>query len=253
MIELRAWEGIPEIAPGTRLDLLLAEGARVADVRPGDILCIAHKIVSKAEGRMVALADVTPGEEALDLAATTAKDPRLVELILRESRAIVRRRNSLLVCETHHGFVCANAGIDASNVPPGMVVLLPVDPDRSARHIQHAVSQAVGGRIGVVITDTHGRAFRTAIVNIAIGLAGFDAVVDHRGGRDREGRVLVATQQALGDELAAASGMLMDKGGGYPVVIVRGVRTSPAPGTAADLVRDQAHDLFRGSTTVGES
>lgn len=246
MIELRALEGIPEIEPGTRLAELMAARAREDAVRPGDILCIAHKIVSKAEGRMVALADVEPGERAVDLAAPTTKDPRLVELILRESRRVVRQRRSLFVCETHHGFICANAGIDASNVPEGKVVLLPVDPDRSARHIQSAVSGAVGGRVGVVITDTHGRAFRKAIINVAIGVAGFEAVVDHRGGHDREGRTLVATEQALADELAAAAGMLMDKGGGYPVVVVRGVQTSPAPGTVNDLVRDPEQDLFRG-------
>lgn len=251
MIELRAMGGIPEITPGMDLPALIAEGAARLDVLPGDIVCVAHKIVSKAEGRMVALADVIPGPAALELAKTNTKDPRLLELIVRESRKIVRRRGSLLVCETHQGFICANAGIDASNVPHGHVVLLPVDADRSARHIQAAVSAAVGGRVGVVITDTHGRAFRKAIINVAIGIAGFDAVVDHRGGFDREGRMLVATEQALGDELAAASGILMDKGGGYPVVLVRGVATAPAPGTVGDLVRAEEHDLFRTDAGMG--
>jgi coenzyme F420-0:L-glutamate ligase/coenzyme F420-1:gamma-L-glutamate ligase len=200
----------------------------------------------------VALADVTPTSAAIELAHSTGKDPRLVELILGESRRIVRRRRSLLICETHHGFICANAGIDASNVADGHVVLLPVDPDRSARHIQTAVSAAVGGRVGVVITDTHGRAFRKAIINVAIGVAGFHAVVDHRGGRDREGRMLVATEQALGDELAAASGMLMDQGGGVPVVIVRGLTTAPAPGSIDELIRAEEHDLFRAAQNEGE-
>lgn len=251
-MNLFALAGIGEITPGTRLDQLLAERARAAGVQPGDILCVAHKIVSKAEGRMVRLADVTPGPAALELAETNSKDPRLLELILRESRRIVRRRGSLLVCETHHGFICANAGIDASNVPDGHVVLLPVDSDRSARHIQSAVSAAIGGRVGVVITDTHGRAFRKAIINVAIGIAGFDPVVDHRGGFDREGRLLVATEQALGDELAAAAGILMDKGGGLPVVVVRGIETTPSPGTVHDLVRAAEHDLFRGTDTGGD-
>lgn len=251
MIELSAIAGIPEITAGMDLPALIAALAREHAVMAGDVVCIAHKIVSKAEGRMVALADVTPGPAALELAQTNSKDPRLLELILRESRTIVRRRGSLLVCETHQGFICANAGIDASNVPHGHVVLLPVDADRSARHIQAAVSAAVGGRVGVVITDTHGRAFRKAIINVAIGIAGFEAVVDHRGGYDREGRMLVATEQALGDELAAAAGILMDKGGGYPVVIVRGVVTAPAPGTVADLVRAEEHDLFRTDAGKG--
>ncbi len=245
MIGLFAIEGIGEITPGVDLPALVARHALADGVRPGDIIAVAHKIVSKAEGRMVALDDVTPGPAARELARTNTKDPRLLELILRESRQIVRRRGSLLVCETHHGFICANAGIDASNVPLGHVVLLPVDPDRSARHIQAAASAAVGGRVGVVVTDTHGRAFRKAIINIAIGIAGFDAVVDHRGGFDREGRMLVATEQALGDELAAAAGMVMDKGGGHPVVVIRGVDTTPAPGTMRDLVRAEEHDLFR--------
>lgn len=244
-MNLFALEGIGEITPHDDLPSLLGDACRAARVAPGDIVCIAHKIVSKAEGRMVALDEVEPGDQARELAVTNSKDPRLLELILRESRKIVQRRGSLLVCETHHGFICANAGIDASNVPYGHVVLLPIDPDRSARHIQSAIARSVGGRVGVVITDTHGRAFRRAIINVAIGIAGFDAVVDHRGGRDREGRTLVATEQALADELAAAAGILMDKGGGHPVVVVRGVHTRPAPGTVRDLVRPEAQDLFR--------
>lgn len=158
---------------------------------------------------------------------------------------VVRRRRSLLVCETHHGFICANAGVDASNTPDGTVLLLPVDPDASARRIQHALSQAAGGRVGVVITDTHGRAFRRGLVNVAVGVAGFDAVMDHRGGRDREGRMLVATDQALGDEIAAAAGMLIGKSSGRPAALVRGLVTAPAPGTLRDLVRREDQDVFR--------
>lgn len=207
---------------------------------------VAHKVVSKAEGRVVTLADVVPGPAARALAQETGKTPALCELILSESRRIVRRRGGTLICETHHGFVCANAGIDSSNVTPGRVVLLPVDPDASARRLQAALSGAAGGRVGVVVCDTHGRAFRRGLVNVAIGVAGFAAVADHRGERDREGRVLVATEQAVADELAAASGLLMPKGGGTPAVLFSGVATDPAPGTASELVRDPAHDLFRG-------
>lgn len=214
-------------------------------VRPGDVLAVAQKIVSKSEGRIVVVADVVPGARAHDLAALTGKDPRLCELILRESARIVRRRGSLLICETHHGFVCANAGIDTSNTAPGTAVLLPVDSDVSAKHIQREVSRAVGGRVGVIITDTHGRAFRRGLVNVALGVAGFDAVADCRGAADRDGRVLVATEVAFADELAAASGVLMGKASGTPVVVISGVMTSPAPGTVGTLLRDPEHDLFR--------
>jgi len=224
---------------------MLAELVAAQGGAPGDVIVVAHKIVSKAEGRIVRLSDVRPGPAATLLSEESRKDPRLCELILAESRRIVRRRGSTLICETRHGFVCANAGIDASNVAHGHVVLLPIDPDRSARHLQSAIAAAVGGRVGVVVADTHGRAFRSGIVNVAIGVAGFRAIMDHRGERDREGRMLVATEQALADELAAAAGILMEKGGGFPVVIVSGVETDPAPGTVAALVRDPRHDLFR--------
>jgi coenzyme F420-0:L-glutamate ligase/coenzyme F420-1:gamma-L-glutamate ligase len=227
------------------LAAMVAECARDAGVVPGDVLVVAHKIVSKAEGRMVRLAEIVPGPAAQALATETGKDPRLCEVIVRESRQILRRRGATVICETHHGFICANAGIDASNVPEGQLVLLPRDPDRSARHLQARLAAAAGGRVGVVIADTHGRAFRRGIVNVAIGVAGFRAVVDHRGRSDRDGRVLVATEQGLADEFAAAAGMLMDKAGGIPAVLVRGVATEWAPGSAAEILRDPAHDLFR--------
>lgn len=243
---LTALEGLPEITPGMDVGAMIAQLAATAGIQPGDVLVVAHKIISKAEGRMVRLAEVSAGPAAHALAEQTRKDPRLCEVILRESRTILRQRGSTLICETHHGFVCANAGIDASNVPDGQLVLLPRDPDRSARHLQATLARAAGGRVGVVIADTHGRAFRRGIVNVAIGVAGFRAVVDHRGRRDREGRVLVATEQGLADELAAAAGILMDKGGGLPAILVRGVATEWAPGSAAELVRNPAYDLFRG-------
>ena len=243
---LTALTGLPEIHPGMDLAVMIAERARAAGVAPGDVLVVAHKVVSKAEGRMVRLADVRPGAAAQALAVETRKDPRLCEMILRESRQILRRRGSTLICETHHGFICANAGIDASNAPEGQLVLLPRDPDRSARHLQARLAASAGGRVGVVIADTHGRAFRRGIVNVAIGVAGFRAVVDHRGRSDREGRILIATDQGLADELAAAAGILMDKAGGLPAVMVRGVETEWAPGSVAELLRDPASDLFRG-------
>ena len=231
--------------PGDDLAGMLAGRAAAEGMVPGDVLMVAHKVVSKAEGRIVALAAVRPGPAAAALAAETGKEPALCELILAESRRVVRRRGGTLICETHHGFVCANAGVDSSNAPVGSAVLLPVDPDASARRLQARVAAAVGGRVGLVVTDTHGRAFRRGLVNVAIGVAGFEPVVDHRGGHDREGRLLVATDQALADELAAAAGPLMGKAAGTPAVVASGVATIPGPGGAAALLRDPAHDLFR--------
>jgi coenzyme F420-0:L-glutamate ligase / coenzyme F420-1:gamma-L-glutamate ligase len=225
---------------------MLAGLAREQGVVAGDVLVIAQKVVSKAEGRMVELAAVRPGPAAEELAARTGKDPALCELILGESRRIVRQRGGTVIAETHSGLVCANAGIDSSNAPAGTVILLPRDADASARRLQASVAAAVGGRVGVVVSDTHGRAFRRGLVNVAIGVAGFDPLVDHRGGRDREGRVLVATDQALADELAAAGGMLMTKDSGHAAVVVTGAATAPAPGGVTSLLRDPAHDLFRG-------
>jgi coenzyme F420-0:L-glutamate ligase/coenzyme F420-1:gamma-L-glutamate ligase len=233
------------VRPGDDLAGMLAARAGAEGVGPGDVLMVAHKVVSKAEGRIVALADVRPGPPARTLAGLTGKDPALCELILGESRRVVRRRGATVICETHHGFVCANAGIDASNAPDGAVVLLPVDPDASARRLQARIAAAVGGRVGVVVTDTHGRAFRRGLVNVAVGVAGFAPIVDHRGERDRDGRTLVATDQALADELAAAAGLYMAKGSGTPAVVASGIATAPAPGGAGDLVRERAHDLFR--------
>jgi coenzyme F420-0:L-glutamate ligase/coenzyme F420-1:gamma-L-glutamate ligase len=233
------------VRPGDDLAGMLAARAAAEGVVPGDVLMVAHKVVSKAEGRVVELAGVRPGPAAAALAAETGKEPALCELILAESRRVVRQRGGTVICETRHGFVCANAGIDASNAPEGAVVLLPVDPDASARRLQARVAAAVGGRVGLVVTDTHGRAFRRGLVNVAIGVAGFEPVVDHRGGRDREGRLLVATDQALADELAAAAGLHMGKAAGAAAVVASGVATAPAPGGAGALVRDPAHDLFR--------
>jgi coenzyme F420-0:L-glutamate ligase/coenzyme F420-1:gamma-L-glutamate ligase len=244
---MRLWalQGIPEVARGDDLPGMLAALAAEQGVVAGDILVIAHKVVSKAEGRVVRMAEVVPGPRARAVADLTGKDPALCELILGESNRIVRRRGATLICETRHGFVCANAGIDTSNAIEGTAVLLPVDPDRSARGIQSRVAAAVGGRVGVVVADTHGRAFRRGLVNVALGVAGFEPVLDHRGETDRQGRILVATEQALADELAAASGVLMGKAAGLPVIVVSGVTTDPSPGGVEGLIRNPAHDLFR--------
>lgn len=224
---------------------MIAARAVAEGMVPGDVLIVAHKVVSKAEGRIVTLADVRPGPAARALAAETGKAPELCELILAESARIVRRRGGTLICETHHGFICANAGIDSSNAPEGRVVLLPVDPDASARRLQARVAAAVGGRVGTIVIDTHGRPFRRGLVNVAIGVAGFEPIIDHRGERDRDGRVLVATDQAIADELAAAAGVYLGKDSGTPAVVVSGVQTLPSPGGARGMLRDPEHDLFR--------
>ena len=247
MPALRLWPlaGLPEVRAGDDLAGLLVDAARAGGMAAGDVLVVAHKVVSKAEGRVVALAAVRPDARARELAGLTGKDPRHVALILAESRRVLRRRGGTLICETHGGLVCANAGVDLSNVPAGEAVLLPRDPDASARRLQARLAAALGGRVGVIVTDTHGRAFRRGLVNVAIGVAGLEPVHDHRGGRDREGRVLVATEEALADELAAAAGVLQGKAAGLPAVVVSGVDTRPAPGGAGGLLRDPAHDLFR--------
>lgn len=244
-MRIRPLTGLPEIHPGMALPAMIATLSHDQGVVPGDILTVAQKVVSKAEGRIVRLVDVAVGGEARRLAGVTGKRPELCQLILDESAAIIRQRGGTLICQTHHGFICANAGIDSSNSPDGSVILLPVDADRSARHIQSAVAAAVGGRVGVVVTDTHGRAFRRGLVNVAIGVAGFEATIDHRGSHDRDGRILVATEQGLADEFAAAGGMLMGKSDGHAVVVISGVTTVPAPGSVGTLLRDPAHDLFR--------
>ena len=244
---MRIWplSALPEVVPGDDLGAMLAERAVAEGVVPGDILIVAHKVVSKSEGRIVALADVRPGPAALALAEETGKSPELCELILSETVRIVRRRGGTLICETHHGFVCANAGIDSSNAPEGHVILLPRDPDASARRLQARVASEVGGRVGTVVIDTHGRPFRRGLVNVAIGVAGFDPILDHRGEHDRNGRILVATDQAIADELAAAAGIYLGKASGTPAVIASGVPTLQSPGGARLLVRDPEHDLFR--------
>ena len=244
-LRVRAAGALPEILPGADLPALIAAAAAAGGMRRGDVIVIAQKVVSKAEGRIVALREVTVSEPARRLAEQTDKEPELCELILRESRRIVARRAGTLICETNHGLVCANAGIDRSNTAEGTAILLPVDPDASARRIQRAVAEVAGGHVGVVISDTHGRAFRRGLVNIAIGVAGFEAVVSQRGGRDREGRLLRATDQALADELAAVGGMLMEKGGNRPAFVVSGAPLTPSPGAMSDLLRDPEDDLFR--------
>jgi coenzyme F420-0:L-glutamate ligase/coenzyme F420-1:gamma-L-glutamate ligase len=243
--------GLPEIAAGERLGELIAVALRHAgeEVAGGDILSISQKAVSKAEGRVVDLREVEPGDRARALAGELAKDPRLVELVLRESRTVVRAARGVLIVETRSGFVCANAGIDASNVPGSdRVAMLPEDPDASARRIRDEIREATGTAPAVVIADSFGRAWRLGQADVAIGCAGLVALDDWRGRLDRDGRPLAATAVALADEVAAAADLARAKDEGLPVCVVRGLErfVTPADGPgAAALRRPRGEDLFR--------
>jgi coenzyme F420-0:L-glutamate ligase/coenzyme F420-1:gamma-L-glutamate ligase len=239
--------GIPEIHAGDDLAECVLAAARQAKTRllAGDILVVAQKIVSKAEGALVALTTVTPSRQARALAARLKKDPRAIQVVLNESRRIVRS-DHVLITETHHGFVCANAGVDHSNVPGSDVVtLLPRHPDRSARKLAAALSKRTGKRLAVIISDTFGRPWRLGLTNVAIGAAGVPVLLDFRGTRDRDGKPLTATILAVADELAAAAGLLMEKSKGSPVVLIRGYRFKPCSEPAARMIRPAALDLFR--------
>jgi coenzyme F420-0:L-glutamate ligase/coenzyme F420-1:gamma-L-glutamate ligase len=239
VIQLTALGGVPEVRPGDDLAALLMG----ADLRPTDVLAVAHKVVSKAEGRVVRLADVVPGERAAALAAEHGKDPRLVEVVLSEAVEIVRADRGRLICQTRHGFVCANAGVDASNAgAPETLVLLPVDPDASAR--------ALRARLGcaVVITDSFGRAWRQGQCEVAIGCAGLAPLRDWRGVPDSDGRVMVASVIAIADEVAAAADLVRGKDSREPAVRIRGLEAHVIDGDGpgiAPLIRAREPDLFR--------
>ena len=240
MIELAPLDGLPEVRPGDDLAALLAQ---TGELLPSDVLVIAHKVVSKAEGRVVALGDVTPSQRARELAAEHGKDQRLVEVVLSETAELVRADAGRLICRTRHGFVCANAGVDASNAgAPDTLVLLPLDPDASARALRRRLGCAV------VITDSFGRAWRHGQAEIAIGCAGLEPVRDWRGEPDADGRELHATRIAIADEVAAAADLVRGKDSRQPAVRVRGleryVTPDDGPGAAA-LVRAPEDDLFR--------
>lgn len=237
--------GLPEIEPGTDLAALIRTAAKEQGVRlAGNIVVLCQKIVSKAEGRLLPLSEVTPGDEAKEIAAAHDRDPRQVQIVLNESVRIVRRGNGVLITETHHGFVCANAGVDLSNAPgEDIAVLLPVDPDDSARRLYESLSSKEGPT-PVVITDTFGRPWRDGLVDFALGSAGISPIKDDRGSRDRAGRELLVTQPATADQLAAAAGLLMLKSAGIPVVVVEGFPIE-GDGTLKQILRDPATDLFR--------
>jgi coenzyme F420-0:L-glutamate ligase/coenzyme F420-1:gamma-L-glutamate ligase len=245
-IRLVAMEGIPVVAPGDDLAALHQQAAARCGVslRNG-VLVVCQKIVSKAEGRVAALAEVEPTTTARAIAAEDGKDPRHVELVLRETRRIVRRGHGVLIAETHHGFVCANAGVDLSNAPGAEIaVLLPEDPDASARRLRQGLLALGAGPLAVIVTDTFGRPWREGLLDVAIGCSGIAPIHDLRGTPDLMGRELAVTTNATADQLAAAAGLHMRKDSGIPSVWVEGVPLE-GEGPLRDTLRDPETDLFR--------
>ena len=237
--------GIPELDATDDLGLLLHQAAqRVGGLEDGDVVVVAQKAVSKTEGRVVRLDEVEPSDRARELAGPEG-DPRHVEVILRETREVVRSRPPLVIAETHHGFVCASAGVDASNAPEeGTLVLLPVDPDASARRLRDRLAALASVDVGVVVSDSFGRAWRQGTTDVALGVAGLAPLRDLRGARDGSGRELQSTQIAVADEIAGAAELVMGKARRVPAAIVRGV-DARGGGTAGELVMPRDRDLFR--------
>ena len=245
-IVLTPLEKLPAVAPGDDLAALVygAADAQGLPLRDG-VLVVCQKIVSKAEGRIVALADVTPSVEAERIAAEDEKDPRHVEVVLRESKRVVRRGHRVLISETRHGFVCANAGVDLSNAGAAeTAILLPVDPDASARALREGLLARGAENLAVVVSDTFGRPWREGLVDVALGSAGIAPIEDLRGGEDWTGRPLEVTTTATADQMAAAAGLLMVKDAGIPAVWISG-RQPEGDGNLRDTLRDPALDLFR--------
>lgn len=244
-------DGLPEIEPGDPVEAMIAEriAAVAGGIEPNDIVIVTHKIISKAEGQLVELAKVEPSALATSIATEYDKDPRHVEVVLRESRRIVRMDRGHIISETRHGFICANAGVDGSNIAQGTVSLLPEDPDASAARIRERLIADLDGSadVGVVVTDSFGRPWRNGIVNVAIGVSGVPALADYRGEYDAAGHELRSTVLAVADELASAAELVMHKVSGIPVAIIRGYawQREGRPGSGADLVMPPERDLFR--------
>ncbi|HEX8977392.1 MAG TPA: coenzyme F420-0:L-glutamate ligase [Solirubrobacteraceae bacterium] len=249
MLSATALEGLPEIAAGTDLAGLLAAAMPEGHPRPTDVLVIAHKAVSKAEGRTRRLSSVRPSARAQGLATLLGKDPRHVQVVLDETREVRRADHGVLITLTHQGFVCANAGVDASNAPDeDTVILLPTDPDRSARHLRDRLRSLTGVAPAVLITDSFGRAWRHGQCDVAIGCAGLNPLEDWRGRRDARGRELRATWIAVADQLAASADLARSKDAQQPAILISGadrhVTDKDGPGARA-LLRAPEHDLFR--------
>jgi coenzyme F420-0:L-glutamate ligase/coenzyme F420-1:gamma-L-glutamate ligase len=239
--------GMPEVAPGADLGKLIAGAIALAGcaVQAGDIVVAAQKIVSKAEGAVVRLDEVVPSPLALQWAAAHGKDPKVIEVILAESRRLVRMDRGIIIAETHQGFVCANAGVDASNVAPGFVTVLPRDPDASADRLRRALSTSLSQPVATIVSDTFGRPWREGVVNVALGVAGLRPLLDYRGCHDSYGRRLEASVMAIADELAGAAELVMGKTTRTPVALVRGAGEWVGEGSGRMLLRDPSRDLFR--------
>ncbi|MCZ6515250.1 MAG: coenzyme F420-0:L-glutamate ligase [Acidobacteria bacterium] len=242
---------IPEVVEGDSVAGLVLNSAEASGLRllEGDVLVIAQKIVSKAEGRVVRLGDVEPSEQAVEWAKDGGNGPgdaRHMEIILRESAKVLRRSGKTVISQTRHGWKCAHAGVDRSNVPGADTVsLLPVDADRSARKIREEIEQTSGAQVAVIVSDTFGRPWRLGLTNVAIGAAGLKVLKDYRGQVDSSGRRLTSTVLAVADELAAAAGLVMGKTERVPAVVLRGCRIEPGSGGATNLIRPEEEDLFR--------
>jgi coenzyme F420-0:L-glutamate ligase / coenzyme F420-1:gamma-L-glutamate ligase len=246
-VQLIGLRDVPEVQQGTDVAAVVREALAAAGqtLQDGDILVVTHKIVSKAEGQLVDMRTIEPSELARNFAATWGKDPRQVEVVLRESVRIVRMDRGIIISQTSHGFICANAGVDASNVPgDDSLCLLPRDPDASARAVREALVAASGADIAVVITDSFGRPWRNGIVNIAIGVAGIAPLTDYRGQPDDYGRVMSVSVIAIADEIASAAELVMGKVSRCPVALVRGYAYERGAGTASEIVMDRSMDLF---------
>ncbi|MBI4242007.1 MAG: coenzyme F420-0:L-glutamate ligase [Candidatus Rokubacteria bacterium] len=245
--EVMGIEGLPEIRGGADLGQLILEAAahQGTPLRESDCLVVSQKILSKAEGRVVRLAEVVPSPAALAMARELDRDPRLVELILRESKRVVRMDKGVLIVETRHGWICANGGVDQSNVDLDTASLLPEDPDRSAQTLRDRIRQLTGLDLAIVVSDTFGRPWREGLANVAIGVAGLQPIKSYLGERDPAGHVLQATLLAVADELASAAELVMGKLSRVPVAIVRGLALERAEASSKSLLRDPSRDLFR--------
>ncbi len=246
-IRIQPLPSLPEVAPGDDLGALIIAALAAAALKPqaSDIFVVTQKIVSKAEGWLVRLETVEPSARAKQWAERYGKDARVIEVILQQAKRIVRMEHAVLIVETRHGFVCANAGVDASNVPEGVVTLLPEDPDQSAQRLREQLEKAFGVQLAVIISDTFGRPWREGVANVALGVAGLEPLVDYRGQPDTHGRTMQMTVVAVADELAAAAELVMGKTSRVPVAVIRGYNYKLAAGSGRDLLRRPENDLFR--------
>jgi coenzyme F420-0:L-glutamate ligase/coenzyme F420-1:gamma-L-glutamate ligase len=251
-VEIIALAGLPEVTPGDDLETMIGDALEATPgalpLGLGDVLVVTQKVVSKAEGAVVDLRTITPSPEAIEWGLAWDRDPRQVQVVLDEAVRIVRKANGVLIVETHHGFVCANAGVDASNVGPAsgdLVTLLPRDPDGSAARMRAAIATRFGTDIAVIVSDSFGRPWRWGIVDVAIGISGLTPLEDLRGTPDADGRVMQSTVRGIADEIASAAELALGKSAGRPVALIRGANPPLGEGSIADLVIPEANDLFR--------